>query len=65
VKKKLIDKRLTIGLSQPEIEQLEAYCQTTGRSYTDVIRECIRNLPIKSLKILVERNNCDRQSSTS
>jgi hypothetical protein len=65
MKKKLINKRLTIGLSQPEIEQLEAYCQTTGRSYTDVIRECVRNLPINSLKILAERQISDRQNSTS
>jgi hypothetical protein len=65
VKKKLINKRLTIGLSQPEIEQLEAYCQKTGRSYTDVIRECVRNLPINSLKILAERKMGDRPRSTS
>jgi hypothetical protein len=46
VKKKIIEKRITIGFSKPEIEQLEAYCQETGRSYTDIIRECIRNLTI-------------------
>jgi hypothetical protein len=44
LKKKLIKKRLTIGLSQPEIERLEAYCKETGRNYSDVIRECIRKL---------------------
>jgi hypothetical protein len=48
VKKKIIKKRITVGFSQPEIEQLEAYCKVTGRSYTDVIRECIRNLAISS-----------------
>ncbi|PSF38679.1 CopG family transcriptional regulator [Aphanothece hegewaldii CCALA 016] len=44
MKKKLIQKRLTIGLSQPEIERLDAYCKETGRNYSDVIRECIRKL---------------------
>jgi hypothetical protein len=50
MKKKLIEKRVTIGFSKPEIEQLEAYCRVTGRSYTDVIRECVRNLAIVSIR---------------
>jgi hypothetical protein len=44
VKKKLIEKRITIGLSQQEIDRLDFYCDLTGRSYTDVIRQCVRNL---------------------
>jgi hypothetical protein len=44
VKKKLIEKRITIGLSQQEFDRLDFYCDITGRSYTDVIRECVRNL---------------------
>jgi predicted DNA binding CopG/RHH family protein len=48
LKKKLIKKRLTIGLSEPDIEKLEAYCKVTGRNYSDVIRECIRKLKLLS-----------------
>jgi hypothetical protein len=48
VKRKLIEKRITIGFSKPEIETLEAYCNEMGRSYADVIRECVRNLAISS-----------------
>lgn len=40
--KKWVVKRLTINLSKQEAEKLEKYCQQTGRSYTDVIRELIR-----------------------
>ncbi|OKH23068.1 CopG family transcriptional regulator [Hydrococcus rivularis NIES-593] len=50
MKRKLIEKRITIGFSKPEIEKLEAYCKVTGRSYTDVIRECVRNLTISTVK---------------
>jgi hypothetical protein len=57
VKKKLIEKRITIGFSKPEIERLEAYCQITGRSYTDVIRECVRNLTSATVLPVSERTN--------
>jgi hypothetical protein len=49
VKKKLIEKRITIGLSQQEFDRLDFYCDLTGRSYTDVIRECVRNLALASI----------------
>ncbi|AFY76782.1 Ribbon-helix-helix protein, copG family [Pleurocapsa sp. PCC 7327] len=56
MKRKLIEKRITIGFSKPEIEKLEAYCKVTGRSYTDVIRECIRNLTISPIRQLSNKS---------
>jgi len=44
VKRKLVQKRITVGLNIQEIKHLDNYCRITGRSYTDVMRECIRNL---------------------
>lgn len=45
-RKKWTEKRITIGFSKPEIEQLDAYCEATGRDYSDVIRECVRKLKV-------------------
>ncbi|NJK48203.1 CopG family transcriptional regulator [Candidatus Gracilibacteria bacterium] len=55
MKRKLIEKRITVGFSQSEIEQLDTYCKLAGRTYTDVIRECIRNLVITSPKSSVNK----------
>ncbi len=37
-------KSLTIKASEQELENLEFYCQQTGRTKTDVIREYLRSL---------------------
>ncbi len=41
-------KRITLNLASSEAQKLEEYCDQTGRPATDVIRELIRALPIKS-----------------
>jgi hypothetical protein len=46
VKRKLIERRITVGLSKLEVEHLEAYCEAMCRNYSDVIRDCIRKLKI-------------------
>ncbi|MBD1938442.1 MULTISPECIES: ribbon-helix-helix protein, CopG family [unclassified Microcoleus] len=38
------DKVLTIRLPSTELERLESYCTSKGRTKTDVIRELIRKL---------------------
>lgn len=45
-KRKWTAKRITIGFSKPEIAHLDAYCEATGRDYSDVLRECTRKLEI-------------------
>jgi predicted DNA-binding protein len=47
-KKRLSDRVLTIRLPELEMERLEAYCQATKRTKTDVVREMIRKIKIKS-----------------
>jgi predicted DNA-binding protein len=42
--KKWTTRRLSVGFSKEESEILETYCEMTGRTYTDVIRECVRKL---------------------
>lgn len=42
--KKWTTRRLSVGFSREESEILETYCEMTGRTYTDVIRECVRKL---------------------
>jgi ribosomal protein S10 len=44
--KKWAIKRITINLASNEAKNLEKYCEQTGRSATDVIRELIRALPV-------------------
>lgn len=63
MKKKLIEKRITIGLSQQEIDRLDLYCDLTGRSYTDVIRECVRNLALASIHDLSIESTSDKNKS--
>ncbi|WP_138501768.1 RepB family protein [Nostoc sp. PA-18-2419] len=43
-KKKTL-KRITINLALDEAENLEKYCEQTGKTVTDVIRELIQALP--------------------
>ncbi|RCJ19933.1 CopG family transcriptional regulator [Nostoc sp. ATCC 43529] len=43
--KKRTLKRITINLESDEAENLEKYCQQTGKTATDVIEELIRSLP--------------------
>ncbi|MCC5645179.1 CopG family transcriptional regulator [Nostoc sp. CHAB 5824] len=43
--KKRALKRITFNLTSDEGENLEKYCQQTGRSAIDVIRELIQALP--------------------
>ncbi len=40
------DKVLTIRLTGSELEHLEAYCASKGRTKTDVVRELIRKLKV-------------------
>ncbi|GAB4298482.1 MAG: hypothetical protein Fur0025_36980 [Oscillatoriaceae cyanobacterium] len=40
------DKELKIRLPKSELEQLEAYCAKYGKTKTEVVRECIRNLKV-------------------
>ena len=47
-KKRLSDRVLTIRLPQLELEKLEAYCDATKRTKTDVLREMIRKIKVKS-----------------
>ena len=47
-KKRLSDRVLTIRLPELELEKLEAYCHATKRTKTDVVREMIRKIKIKS-----------------
>jgi len=42
--KKWAVKRITVNLASNEAENLEKYCDQTGRPATDVIRELIRGL---------------------
>jgi predicted DNA-binding protein len=44
--KKWAVKRITINLASNEANNLEKYCEHTGRPATDVIRELIRALPV-------------------
>jgi len=43
--------RLYIDLSKVESEWLERYCEETGRSRTDVIRELVRSLKPQSSEL--------------
>ncbi|WP_445638457.1 Protein CopB [Nostoc sp. DSM 114161] len=43
--KKRTLKRITINLTSDEAENLEKYCEQTGKTATDVIEELIRSLP--------------------
>ena len=45
VNKKWAVKQIDVNLGTQELEKLENYCQETGRSGNDVIRELIRTLP--------------------
>ncbi|HIK29819.1 MAG TPA: ribbon-helix-helix protein, CopG family [Oscillatoriales cyanobacterium M4454_W2019_049] len=40
-------KSVFFRLTDEEFEKLETYCESTGRSKSDVLRECIRSLKIK------------------
>jgi predicted DNA-binding protein len=40
-------KSVFFRLTDEEFERLEVYCESTGRSKSDVLRELIRNLKIK------------------
>ncbi|WP_082209706.1 RepB family protein [Fischerella sp. PCC 9605] len=44
--KKWTAKRITINLASTEAEKLQKYCNQTGRTATDVIRELIRGLGV-------------------
>lgn len=44
------EKQLNIRVPGHEMEILEAYCQQTSRTKTDVLRELIRNLSKKVSK---------------
>lgn len=46
--KKWAVKRITVNLASAEATTLKNYCNQTGRPATDVIRELIRNLPVKN-----------------
>ncbi|MBD2532756.1 CopG family transcriptional regulator [Nostoc flagelliforme FACHB-838] len=43
--KKRALKRITLNLTLDEAQNLEKYCEQTGRLATDVIRELIQALP--------------------
>jgi signal transduction histidine kinase len=43
--KKRALKRITLNLTSDEAEKLEKYCEQTGRSAIDVIRQLIQALP--------------------
>ncbi|MGF1990303.1 MAG: RepB family protein [Nostoc sp. ZfuVER08] len=43
--KKRTVKRITVNLALDEAENLEKYCEQTGKTVTDVIEELIRSLP--------------------
>ncbi|MDZ8236770.1 MAG: RepB family protein [Nostoc sp. ChiQUE01a] len=43
--KKRTLKRITINLASDEAQNLEKYCEQTGKTATDVIGELIRSLP--------------------
>ncbi|WP_375501468.1 CopG family transcriptional regulator [uncultured Nostoc sp.] len=43
--KKRALKRITLNLTLDEAQNLEKYCEQTGRPATDVIRELIQALP--------------------
>ncbi|MBD2414633.1 MAG: CopG family transcriptional regulator [Desmonostoc geniculatum HA4340-LM1] len=43
--KKRTLKRITINLASDEAQNLEKYCEQTGKTATDVIQELIRALP--------------------
>ncbi|MBC1236488.1 CopG family transcriptional regulator [Nostoc linckia z18] len=43
--KKRTAKRITVNLALDEAENLEKYCEQTGKTVTDVIEELIRSLP--------------------
>lgn len=49
---------VTIKISEQEMQNLEAYCQQTKRTKTDLIREMIRKLPSvePSLQIQISRS---------
>ncbi|MEB3830536.1 hypothetical protein [Phormidium sp. CCY1219] len=46
-KRRLSDRVLTIRLPGIELERLEAYCEMTKRTKTDVLRELIRKIRVK------------------
>jgi len=37
---------LTVRIEESEMERLKAYCEATGRTQTDVVRDLIRKLRI-------------------
>jgi hypothetical protein len=39
-------RRITVNLAFPEVARLENYCEQTGKTATDVIRELIERLPV-------------------
>ncbi|MBD2610103.1 MAG: CopG family transcriptional regulator [Nostoc sp. GBBB01] len=43
--KKRTVKRITVNLALDEAENLEKYCEQTGKTVTNVIEELIRSLP--------------------
>ncbi len=44
--KKRVLKRITLNLTSDEAENLEKYCEQTGKAATDLIRELIQGLPV-------------------
>ncbi|NJK75150.1 MAG: ribbon-helix-helix protein, CopG family [Oscillatoriales cyanobacterium RU_3_3] len=49
-------KVLTIRLPEAEMLRLEAYCENSGRTKTDVIREQIRNLKVEDKSLHSDRS---------
>ena len=45
------EKRLDIRLPEDELQILDDYCKTTGRTKTDVLRELIRKLSRKTHRV--------------
>ena len=39
-------KEITLNLTSDEVENLEKYCEQTGKAATDVIRELIQGLSV-------------------
>ncbi len=48
-KPKLALKRINIDLSEIEHAKLQTYCQLTGRTATDVLRESVRKLKLPAI----------------
>lgn len=57
--RKIVKKRLTIGLSEFEMKCLDYYCQIHERRYSDVIRDCLRQLIISEVKNDLKEANID------